>query len=124
MGISPHRFTGWEPSQHTRYLYDDGGRLVESVTTREPEWDDIDQALITTHIDYQNSLCDCGQPLSESLFDKDKEPTNYRGYYLICQSCMAKERAEHKHSKSREKSVKPGDFDPHHALKWQTKKIN
>ena len=40
--MSLRRAQGWEPSEHTRYIYDDGGRLVESVTTRESEFDETD----------------------------------------------------------------------------------
>lgn len=38
MGVSPRRLMGWEPAEVTTYEYDVGGRLVRSVTVREPEF--------------------------------------------------------------------------------------
>lgn len=37
---------GWEPAEVTTYEYDGEGRLVQSVTVREPEFDDDERALM------------------------------------------------------------------------------
>lgn len=44
LGISLKRFDGWEPTETTEYVYDEQGRLVRAVTTREVEWDEQQQA--------------------------------------------------------------------------------
>ncbi|WP_285797794.1 hypothetical protein [Micromonospora sp. NBRC 107095] len=51
---------GWEPTEATTYEYDEGGRLVRSVTVREPEWSDMDRAWMAALTGYRNSLCPCG----------------------------------------------------------------
>lgn len=38
MGVSVRRLHGWEPSVRTKYVYDDAGRLLESIETREAEF--------------------------------------------------------------------------------------
>lgn len=38
MGVSVRRLHGWEPSVRTSYVYDDAGRLLESIETREAEF--------------------------------------------------------------------------------------
>ncbi len=35
---------GWEPAEVTTYEYDDDGRLIQSITVREPEFSHLDRA--------------------------------------------------------------------------------
>jgi hypothetical protein len=93
LGISPRRFEGWEPKQRTSYTYDGDGQLVSSTTTREPEWDDEDRAIIYAILDYRADLCPgCGQPMSDYLH-KDGEPDpKVSPSYTVCVACVAKER--------------------------------
>jgi predicted Fe-S protein YdhL (DUF1289 family) len=133
LSIAPHRFTGWEPVEHTRYEYDDDGRLIHSTTTREPEWDDIDQAIIACYVDYKNGLCpDCGRPLDEALKDLNKpddQQPQYRGFYHWCLACYALERAQHKESE-RDQAVidhaPKGEhpFVPSRHRKWDLRRTN
>ena len=44
----------------TRHVYDRRGRLIRSVTTREPEWTELDQAEVLALAEYRASLCPCG----------------------------------------------------------------
>ena len=56
---------GWEPKRVTEYEYE-GGRLVRSVTTTEPEWDDEQLALVIAHLELENDVGPHGQPMSEA----------------------------------------------------------
>lgn len=78
LGISPRRFDGWEPTERTRFIYDDEGRLSEMITTRDPEWDMTDRAIMMGVKDLHSDLHTCGQPLSESLrYAPGTEPEGY-----------------------------------------------
>lgn len=89
LGISPHRYSGWEPEQRTRFFYDDEGRVAETVTSVEPEWDEFDRAMIDAYLDYRSDLHTCGRPLSESLKDDDKPDPQYQVGYEVCRACAA-----------------------------------
>jgi hypothetical protein len=55
---------GGELPEVTEHEYD-GGRLVRSVTTRLPEWDDEQRGWMLALAAYRASLCpSCGRPLS------------------------------------------------------------
>jgi len=58
---------GWEPETVTTYSYDTSGRLVESRTETEPEWDDEQRGLmLALRVWEADSLCSvCGGPKSE-----------------------------------------------------------
>lgn len=42
--MSVRRLLGWEPGEFTTFEYDEDGRLVSTVTVREPEFSDLDRA--------------------------------------------------------------------------------
>lgn len=95
LGISPRRFDGWEPREHTTITYDAEGRVVEMVTTRESEWDDEDRGLLYALEDYEADLCPgCGHPLSQSLHREGVPDPVYQAAYAVCLGCVAKERAQ------------------------------
>lgn len=78
----------------TTHRYDDAGRLVESVTTVEPEWDEVERAWAMTLIDVESDTCNgCGQPLSETLTREA-----YEGYEAgppaVCQGCKELHRTQ------------------------------
>jgi hypothetical protein len=88
-GVSRKRFLGWEPRTTTEHAYDEDGRLLRSVTTTEPEWDDTERAYAITLLDLEADLCNgCGQPLSETTlreaFDGYDVPDPH-----ACQGCKA-----------------------------------
>jgi len=47
LGVAPRRLWGWEPREVAEFEYDDAGRVKRSVTTREPEFDLWQVALLT-----------------------------------------------------------------------------
>jgi hypothetical protein len=67
--VSLRRFAdGWEPAEVTEYEYDDAGRLVRSVTRREPEWDEEQRAWMLALDECERLSCDgCGGWLPDTL---------------------------------------------------------
>src|SRR5690606_3854254 len=73
VGVSLKRWNGWEPHEVTEYEYDDGGRVVRTVTTREPEWDDESRAYVLALAEYERSVCGgCGGWLPETTDPKNE----------------------------------------------------
>lgn len=66
LGISRRRLLGWEPTETHERFDADGHMIGWTVTTREPEWDDVarDQLLALAH--YEADVCDCGIHSSQS----------------------------------------------------------
>jgi hypothetical protein len=55
---------GREPEEVTEYEYDEGGRMVRSVTVREPLYTEQDRAELIALAAYRAGLCPlCGRPL-------------------------------------------------------------
>lgn len=75
-------------------MYDDGGRVVRTVT--RGGWTEEDRALVMAYRRYQATLCRCGEP-KERAWHWDNE-----GWYevdpdedfLTCHACTALARAE------------------------------
>jgi len=66
LGISLRRFDGWEPVEETVYEYDEQGRLVRSVTTRDSEWDDEQQGWMLALAVWRANRCpNCGRDIRE-----------------------------------------------------------
>lgn len=73
----------------TRYEYDNGGRLVASVTTVEPEWDDASRGHVVALMEYEAGLCaGCGRLLSETTNPLMDGRFVYDGY-VECFCCLA-----------------------------------
>ena len=60
------RFDGWEPTEVHTPEYDEAGRVVRTVVTREAEWDPEEQALMLALHLYEAQLGPCGHYLPES----------------------------------------------------------
>lgn len=60
--------------------HDADGRLIRSVTEREPEWDEEQLELITALSVYEAGLGPHGLPLAETMSD-DADPDNPNGKY-------------------------------------------
>lgn len=73
LGVSPRRLSGWEPREVTRYEYENG-RIVGSVTEREPEFSRAD---VEAMIAYTEKLRvgSHGQPMSEAT-SREADPSN------------------------------------------------
>lgn len=57
--------SGWEPAEVTRYEYDEDGRLITSITEREPEWCRADVEALIAYIE-MGRVGPHGQPMSEA----------------------------------------------------------
>lgn len=71
MNISEKRLLGWEPSEIHEHEYDDGGRIVRTVVTRDVEWDDVERAKMQGLALYEAQICNCG--LHESIAETDPD---------------------------------------------------
>lgn len=62
--MSYSRFRGAPAVTETAYEYE-GGRLVRSVATSEPEWTDMDRGLVLALLEERAETCSsCGHPMS------------------------------------------------------------
>jgi hypothetical protein len=94
-GIAPSALDGRAPAETTVYEHDQGGRLVRSVTVREPAYTEADVAKLTALAVYRDSLCPaCGGPLAECTSHEATGP-KFRASYLICRRRDALSMAQH-----------------------------
>lgn len=116
-GIPRSQLLGREPAEITVHEHEDG-RLVRSITTREPRWTDEDIAWALAWMEEQADRCPCcGLPLSETTAMKDGEPAHV---YTVpkpkrCYGCDALIEAQEEDAKMPSKregarmwSVQPG----------------
>ena len=100
LGISVKRFDGWEPVEVAEHEYDDSGRLVRTVTRREPEWDDEQRGWALAWLTYKANVHDaCGHYLPDSTAPEADE-----GYVveaaIRCHACTARAQAYARYSES------------------------
>lgn len=70
LGVSHKRFSGWEPREVTEHHYRKG-RLVQTITTREVEWDEEQRALALAMFQFQAETCHgCGGWLQETTAEE------------------------------------------------------
>lgn len=62
--MSLRRLSGWEPSEITRFEYDDAGRMVAAVTTREPEFAPDDVAVLLASRQKEREVGPHGIPMA------------------------------------------------------------
>lgn len=86
--MSEKKLLGWEPTETHDHEYDEAGRLVRTVVTREAEWDDVQRANMLALADYEADLCDCGFP--SHLADTDPD---LRIKYRECPVCSGLSKA-------------------------------
>jgi YD repeat-containing protein len=86
LGIPPSQLDGREPAEVTEYEYDEQGRLVRSVTTREPRYTEQDRAELLALAIYREGLCPrCGRPLDVCTAPEDGGPE----YVVTWRTCGA-----------------------------------
>jgi hypothetical protein len=87
------------------------------ITTREPEWDEVDRAMVDVYLDHRADLHTCGRPLSESLKDTDKPDPDYQVVQEICLACMAYDKYQAEQTKAdeplREQGRHPDSYRVH-----------
>lgn len=98
---------------------DTEGRPAQWATTREPEWDEIDRAMVDALVDYRNDLHVCGRPLSEALWDSDKESPEYHVSVEVCLACQALDKDDAERA-GKDKAMRDGGRNPEG---WRVKTI-
>lgn len=73
LAISEKRLLGWEPTETHVHEYDESGRLVRTVVTRDPEWDDLEREKMQALAQYESGVCECGLHESVAAEDPDLE---------------------------------------------------
>lgn len=73
--MSEKRLLGWEPTEVHAHEYDDAGRLVRTVVTRESEWDDLEREKMLALEQYESEICSCGFHVSVADRDPHLETT-------------------------------------------------
>jgi len=82
--VSLSRFYGEEPDTTTTYEYDDDGRLISSVSVRDPEWSDQDRGIAAALFDIEAARCPgCGGDLTETTVE-----TPGRGWDVEHKKCF------------------------------------
>lgn len=116
LGISPKRYNGWEPRVVYRGFDRDGNPCLlseawEVVGESEPEWDDLQRALIEGLERHEAELCQtCG--FHESL--TDVEAHDFAIETKVCDVCAERDRADRMIAKKDEtdRKSKWGDEPP------------
>lgn len=80
MGVAPRRLLGWEPRHITEHVYDDAGRLVETVTHLEPEFDMEQVALLLAHMRHEKEPRGPHGLLLSEVTDPLADPANPDGW--------------------------------------------
>jgi hypothetical protein len=74
----------------TRYVYDRRGRLLRSITTREPRFTEQDRSELVALALYRDGLCPlCGRPLRVCTAPEDTGP-QYDVTWQVCGATRAK----------------------------------
>lgn len=80
---------GREPAEVTEHEYDAGGRLVRSVTIREPEFTEQDRGELLALAVYREGLCPlCGRPLEVCTSHEETGP-EFTANFTACRATLA-----------------------------------
>ena len=124
MGIPPRRLLGWEPA--SRSWIEDG----ITHTRSEPEWDEIDQTIVTEWQRLNERLCpQCRRPLSlhkaevaecsEAADPNEAASANYGVAYLTCPATLALDRAQAAMEQA-DAAARAQHLHPDRARTWMT----
>lgn len=106
MGVSPRRLAGWEPGEVTTFEWDGAGRLLRAVTVREPEFSDVDVAMLLA--DYERQHLPRGRhgiPLAEAM-----DPVNQFAYEVPPPSTDWAQKAQNDAEEAYKKSYPQADM--------------
>jgi hypothetical protein len=90
LGIPPSQLEGREPAEETRHHYDRRGRLIRSVTIREPRYTEQDRAELIALALYREGLCPkCGRPQRVCTSHEEQGP-EFSASYKVCRATYAR----------------------------------
>lgn len=102
LGVSPRRLNGWTPAEYTHYVYDDSGRLLSSVTVKEPEFDDRDIAvMVAARRAKLAPRGPHGHLLSEAT-SKDADPASWNAKFRYVVPVPERDHAQHAINEAKE----------------------
>jgi hypothetical protein len=88
-GVPPSQLDGREPAETTEHQYDGAGRLVRSMTVREPLYTEQDRAELLAYELYLEGLCPlCGQPVEVCTSHEETGP-EFTATYTMCRATAA-----------------------------------
>lgn len=91
---------------------------VDGTTIHDPDWLQVDYALLVLLDEYEAGLCICGEPVESH---KGKTANDYGGAYLTCPAMEALDLEQSNRARSDgNKEAKP---DPSRARAWFVKPI-
>jgi len=70
LGVAPRVLSGWAPSELTEYEYDEGGRLLRSLSITESPFDVEQVDLLLAIREYQRGLDQNGIPFERATSDQ------------------------------------------------------
>jgi len=102
------RLEGREPTEVTEHEYDEAGRLIRSVTTREPLWTEHDLADQLALVEYRSTLCPCGCgfPVAETTSHEEAGPS-FAAKQIPCRARQTLIEQQTAHLKSKGESGDP-----------------
>lgn len=109
-------WNGRVPAETTTHEYDENGRLVRSVTTREAEWTDEDRAVAVAWISYRSSICSCGESLIATT-DPRMEGRYEPDGFVQCHKCVGLEQARDPVEKN------PDSHPRRHTYRYEIKRL-
>lgn len=114
LGVSLRRFDGWEPAEATEHERDYVGRVVRTVTTREPEFDDEDRGWFLALALCRRLTCSgCGGWLPDTTRHDAAHYVADAPY--SCGSCVAQGVVQRAYAEDY-----PNDM---HATRWSTPEV-
>jgi hypothetical protein len=104
----------------TEYRRDDTGRLVETVTHREPEFDREQVALLLAHVRAEKDIGSHGLPISETTSPNVGKP----GHYTYEVLGPTRDAAAEKLERARKKYYEKWPDAPREADLWSVRRVD
>lgn len=108
------RLHGWEPAETTEYEYDESGRLLRSVTTREPEWTPDEVALF---------LAQRADSMSRNMYGIPMERATARGAKFVADELPTLDVAVDAVSRARNAYYKQHPDAPRDGMIWGVREV-
>ena len=123
MGVAPRRLMGWEPAEVTTCEYDSAGRMLRSVTVREPEFDaDSLASLLMNRAASLRARGSHGHLLSEAM-DPKADPSSWDAEYRYVAVGPRKDHAQAAIDAARKEMETKHPDEDLSALYWSVERV-